>query len=444
MARRHFMMIFFSSCLLLAALPAWAGDGLQLQAMSKEDNLESTVLHLTFSSMPVHRVETSGQRIDMMFADTDVSSALTSLPEGGPILHLLLAKKNQELIISILLAQIPQSVKVLTSGNSKELRIRMVWLGRSNAPQPAITGGQPGTPQTNAQGSALKLAIRSRYGDDWKRFFADYSTPLTWHVPMTYDYPAFEVPACAHPAQGSPLAGVCQERSAGHWPQVLKLVAGIEGDKVAAAERPSFLLLYTEALVRNGRSDFANDLYRQAQKGDGAAPVLEAFRELFAALQARAGHPYAAASILEVPAGQSRTLQPPPLSAVVLKAELLLDTQRPQQALTLLNQVDEARSNDRIHLLIADALAALGHYREAGTLYSAWLTHHPVTEMDGFSLAWLGMSSDFADDWQLAEKAFQQLAAANVGPEIQALALYAVGRMAPTATHRPAIPLIPK
>ncbi|PLX80199.1 MAG: hypothetical protein C0614_07360, partial [Desulfuromonas sp.] len=86
---------------------ALAAAGPLLDRMTKKDSLTSSHIILEFSTMPEYRIQPSGQRIDLFFSNASAAPNLHLLAEDDKIVKVLMARSSKELMVSLLLRQIP-------------------------------------------------------------------------------------------------------------------------------------------------------------------------------------------------------------------------------------------------------------------------------------------------------------------------------------------------
>jgi tetratricopeptide (TPR) repeat protein len=320
--------IFTLLWMVVLLLPAEARGLVQLKGMTKKDDLAGTVVRFEFSNTPVYRVAGSGQRIDLFFSNTTVLPDLPLLREDGRIIKMLLAQSREELMVSLLLRQIPARVTATTEKTSATVQLELFWQeGRDE--RPAIAFRISGLPTPQEHAAVAAPGPPSKYSGQWRQFFDTYQSPFKIKAPLVYSMP--KLPSPAKNLFPPELAEQLVKIGRGDWSGVVLDEPSSSGP---SREAP-FRLLQAEGLL-------GQDHPREALK------ILEDFRpdELPGELQPRAdylhslalaksGKPYRAKSRLKtLTASPTCDLYP---HALLLMSELALATGEPQQALEALD-----------------------------------------------------------------------------------------------------------
>lgn len=190
-----FMVLQRSAIILLlllagSALHCRAAVTHRLQNLAKVDDFDQTRIVFDFSELPEFHLETSGQRVDLLLRSTDIASSLNVLPEDDKVVKVLLARKTDELLVSILLHQIPARVASIKSPATKQLTLDIRWAADA-AKRPAIAfqlNGMP-TPHKTLKSVATPQQS-SAYAGRWKDFFRTFHTPPELHIALRHTIPA--------------------------------------------------------------------------------------------------------------------------------------------------------------------------------------------------------------------------------------------------------------
>lgn len=170
-----------------SVLPARAADSYTLHNLVKFDVFDQSRIVFDFSDLPEFRLETSGQRIDLLFSNTDVSSNLQVLPEDDKIVKVLLARKPNELLVSILLHKIPTRVTTIKTPSSKQIALNINW-ATDGARRPAVAFQLSGMPSAHATLKNISTPqFTSKYTGQWQDFSKQSMRYLRFRCP--YDIP---------------------------------------------------------------------------------------------------------------------------------------------------------------------------------------------------------------------------------------------------------------
>jgi TolA-binding protein len=374
---------------------AWGVEHPILRHMIKQDTLASTRFILDCTSTPRYQLTTSGQRVDLLLNSASVAPSLRLLPEDDKIVKVLLAKRQEELLVSFLLRQIPDRVTVSRARNATALHIDIFWPQNDSA-RPAIAFRISGMPTPKDSGTTASITNTSRFSRQWEKFFRDY---MSW--------PVLDIsPKLSRP----PLPTLSGKNSA-----------------TAAGQR----LQQAEALIGNGQAAEAATLL-EADTADSLPTELQArFLYLKSLALADSGAPFRAQAVLamaEKTFAADKALRP---FALLLTAELTLAGKRPEQAMRHLTRKDitwPRQLRSLRNLRRADAAAAAGQataayraYKRLGKLPKA-LTGQP------YSLYHAARACIENKAYAPAEQLFRQLAACSPNQDMASEALVAAAQ----------------
>lgn len=417
------MRILLWFMLLFGALtaPALAAADSRLQRVSKQEDPLVTRMLLDFSTLPSHRLKVSGQRVDLFLAATSSDAALSELPEGGSVIKILLGHRNQELMVSFLLANAPKDVRLERDPNRRQLTLVISW-GRTPEVRPVIARSLP-APRPS-----------SRFSGRWQEFFREYPVPL--EIPLALRPSLVGVPYLKyHPLGDDADAALLREAiglsSQGEWTKALAGFSKVNQAALQGPDREAQLLFLAEALVRNGRFTTARPLLNDYLLRYPDSPLVVRARFLLCVVLAGGAEPYQALARLDEFAlaggGWPASYQGP---LTLLRAELELLTARPAQALQRLDRlpVQAPALEARRQLRRADALAASGRFAEALDLYRRWAEQPELWLEQPGSLARFAEALHTGGDWLGAAARYQQLTEQLLGDPLQPLASFGAAR----------------
>ena len=378
------MRILITTLILLSVLacPVAAATPTQLLRIDKAEETTSTRLSLDFSALPEHRLEVSGQRVDLFLSDTEAAS-LPAPPEDGKVLKVLLARQGRLLMVSFLLRTAPASVKVLTDPGNRRLLLHLDW-GSGRAPARLAISRNPPRLASLKGGQVVKNILEGEdFSASWRRFCEEYETPLGVAAPVRYSLPPLPLlvfsPATTG-AVGARLAEGVEALSSGSWTRALTLFDGVPPRELTGVDREAHALLHGETLLRLGETGRAQTVLDNFLNAFPDSALRSRALYLFGYLRALRGEPYDSGFLLG-------NLQETAKDAVyyrqlglLLRAEVELATERPKAALATLDQEQLAaqlvpyggRSRADALFDLGDTAAALEHYRALNPQIKAW------------------------------------------------------------------------
>lgn len=179
-----FILLFFLSI----TLTARAEEKATLNLIEKEENPNYTRIFFSFSDLPEFTAEHSGQRVDLLLEDVQVSSTLHNLPEDEKVVKILLAQKHQELLASLLLRRPPKEVVTRSEPGSNRIVMDIYWEGDSGT-RPSVAFRIAGMPARKAGRRASQFQQASPWKDRWYEFFRYYRSDWTLDLPLNFTLP---------------------------------------------------------------------------------------------------------------------------------------------------------------------------------------------------------------------------------------------------------------
>lgn len=367
------ILILIIGILIQTVFASAADARVQLREITKQEGLDTTRLALRFSQVPVYRLETSGQRVDLFLSDTEGDSSLTSLPEDGKVVRILLGQQEQLLLTSFLLRTVPENVKVLTSKGSDELVLELYWGDHRSPARLAIASKLRGVPTVQADGTTIRLGEGTGYREEWRQFFSGFETPLVVPLPLQYTLPPLPLvlyQPLTDGAAGAELLAGLEESQAGRWDAALVIFKRIPVDQLQGVDREAFEVFYGEALVRSNNSPLAKGVLERFLESYPDSVLRGRVRYLLGYVCALSGHPYEAAyqlSLLNKEAGEKEYYRQ---IGGLMQAEIDLATGQPEKSIETLETSVFPQSVAGIRTRrLADAFAAVGRSSDALRLY---------------------------------------------------------------------------
>ncbi len=402
-------VLFLSICCLLFPLLASAAET-TLLGFSKGGGIASTQLVLEFSALPVYRMSTSGQRLDLLLSKTTAATTLGRLPEDDVIVKVLLAQKGQDLMVSFLLRRPP--TRAQATAVQDRLTIDLTWDKGQGVARPAIAFSVPGLPGTRPNGATAVLETRSAYAGRWAEFFREYRSPLEIAVPLRHQLPS--LPDYPFRLAGGELGTTLETLARGaDWGKTLSALRALAPKVPPGGEGEAhFLALQAEVLIRTGALPQAKELLTRLLAG----PLPPALNERLSYLQAFAlaagGRADLARSVLGSPAAKLGANGPLRSYRALLYVELALAAGDARRALAALDADDLSWPEglrSRRERRRADALAHSGQTESALALYRPLLD--PSTELAAcaFSLNQAAKAFAAAGDQRAAQRLYAML-----------------------------------
>ncbi|MEA3545969.1 MAG: tetratricopeptide repeat protein, partial [Thermodesulfobacteriota bacterium] len=253
--------------LMSVTMTVQGAEPITLLDMQKQENPDSTRMTFHFSSLPKFTTEHSGQRVDLLLSQVQLSSGLRSLPEDERIVKILLAEKKQELLVSILLRRHPG--QVITKSEQTPARIIMdFYWGSSDTIRPAIAFKIANMPPRKAGRRANRLQQESHWEDRWDEFFRDYRTYWELKLPVSFTLP--QLPALMTDVE-SPLWPLQQHADNNMFLSLIQTAVSLSG--LDQQQRYLRDLLLTEAQLRTGATESAIARLDSLRRNEGTNQV---------------------------------------------------------------------------------------------------------------------------------------------------------------------------
>lgn len=405
------------------AQQALAGNAPLLTRMAKEDNLVSSRIKLEFSTFPAYRIEPSGQRIDLFFSGVSAATNLHLLPEDDKIVKILVAKSSKELMVSLLLRQVPANISTTEVNATATIELELFWQQAGGA-RPAVAFRISGLPSRQALTSSSQPLAQSPFSGHWHTFFSEYLPPLFLDLPLKVSLPS--LPRHGFEGTSAPFAAVLDDL-ANADPQ--GAVSRLQEIPVADLNQQGLLskqILQAEALLRNGSINPALGILEKLPRQQLSLP-----------LQQRAGYLHNLALVLaEDPYGAKAwhadlekllANSPYRYAFQLLQAEIALQDGNGKLALTRLLQRN-SRWPENLHPIrqqrIADARVASGQSKAALPYFRQQMQGSGLPTDDHFSFQQAARAFYENRQWETAHQLYQQLAVLLPEADATSQALY--------------------
>ena len=421
------LVLLFLLFFLSMSMTVRAAETITLKSMVKEENPAFTRLTLTFSTLPQFSSEHSGQRVDLLLSDVELDPALRQLPEDERIVKILLAKKQQDLLLSILLRRLPQQIVTESKQNPARIVMDIYWSGGDTAARPAVAFRITDMPPRKAGRRAARYQQESPWKDRWDDFFRDYRTYWKLDLPLTFTLPP--QPPLVSDKQ-SPLWPLQEHANNNMFLSLIQQAAalrGLEPQQVYLRD-----IFASEAQLRTGAKEAALarlDSLRREEEGSERSRV----EYLTAYGQALDGQPLVAQlTLLQLLAdiGEDDPFLP---LAHFLFAETALATGQDKVALEHLQTKGitwPASLVVPVELRIADAKAGLGKLDEAVAAYRDLVDEPGLFDFYRFSSNRAGFSAFKNKNYKFASEIYRQMVTPLVEAPGDDLLLFAAGSAA--------------
>jgi len=394
-----FLLLFFLSL----ALPAKAAT--TVIGIQKQEDPSRTRLTIILSQQTDFSVDSSGQRIDLLLEDATSDSTLRTLPEDGTVVRMTLIRRQNDLVVSLLMRRTPQHVSAEALENPARIVMDITWVGDDSA-RPGIAFRITDVPPRRGGPAALRLQQQSPWDGNWLEFFRDYRSDWNIRIPKRLTPPPLLDSITDTDSALLPLQKLADE---GMFLSLLQSGMALQG--LGDEERRQRDLLMADAYLRTG--SYAAGLARL-----GALSELTAEQQIrvdYLTAWAEAARDNAIEALLHLQISLTTLAVEHPLAAStrLLHAEAALAASQHQLALELLSDdslvwPDYLDTPRRIRR--ADALAGLGERDRALDAYRELADESSLCEFY-FSSCQRGAHLAFQrQDFELSRRLYQPLA----------------------------------
>ncbi|WP_305045789.1 tetratricopeptide repeat protein [Geoalkalibacter sp.] len=360
---------------LLAASAAWGQtSGALVTALTKEGAPGVVRLVFDVSAPTAPQVSVSGQRVDLTLGGAALGANVRNPVEDADLIRVLFISRRGDLVASALFRRPPQRAEASYDRARKQVVLQVFWDEAQGAGRVAILPRAAGTVRAQADGLSSLRTRRSAYADDWRRFFAEYETPLRFELLPRFSLPSLEPVSAVAPQAGDEtsrrLEAALGAGLRGDWAKALTELGPLLPLPLEGAPRETLQVLYGEALLRSGATAAGRDQLRDFVERHPGGKLEARARYLCAYAQAVTGDPYGAAFQLS----QARLVLTPgdalSPNLDLLDGEIQLSLGRDAQTLRLLDELSLPGAMDDLRQLArAGALVGLGRHAEALVLF---------------------------------------------------------------------------
>lgn len=344
-----FLLLFFLS----VAVPVRAET--LLLGVQKQEDPSRTRLTFLVSAVTGFKVDSSGQRVELTIEGATAGATLGRLSEDGTLVRMTLIRKQQDLVVSLLLRRTPHQITSESYDNPARIVMDIDWHGE-DAVRPGVAFRVSDMPPRRAGAAATAYQQQSPWEGRWQEFFSDYRSDWNIRIPLQFTPPPPLEPVVD---EQSPLIHLQRHADQKMYLSLLKSAAELRN--LENSDRYLRDLMMADAFLRTG--SFASGLARleslQTQKGAHQIRVdyLTAWGE------AAGGNPIGALLHLQMTLAEPAPTDPLAAAVSLIYAEAALATAQYQQALDKLTDVTitwpaELKTARRIRT--ADARAGLG------------------------------------------------------------------------------------
>lgn len=407
--------------LFCSVLSLSAADKPTLLGLEKQEGLSSTRISLTFDRLPEFSSEHSGQRLDILVNKSKVSDGLLRLPEDETVVKILLAKKNGDLLISLLLRRPPKQVVSKSQDSPARINFDLYW-DSARGSRPAVAFRIEGIPGRKGGRKVRDERQFPPWHQSWRELFKADLTP--WKLDPE---PRFSLPDLPPLAVENPTAALKQRfdlAAEKRWLSLLRFLPQMP--PVAEDEKLVEKLLLIEGLLRTGGSEAADQRLRKLEDLEG--PYRTRVDYLTDFTLGATGQAYAAYLKLSE---QLKTLaadDPYYPLMTLLTAETALASGNDKDAARLLDNKDIRWSETMQQLVLmrrGDAAVGLKSYPEALTEYRKLQNSTAVFEHYPHSRARAARAAFNVGEYRLAASFYKELAGQLVEKPQEALAYFA-------------------
>lgn len=416
---------YILSCLLFLGLAqhATAGTASLLNRMTKKDSLASSQVLLDFSTLPKYRIEPSGQRIDLFFSDASAAPTLHLLPEDDKIVKILLARSQKELMVSLLLRQVPANVTISAAQATATVELEIFWQ-KAGGSRPAIAFRISGLPSRQAGTSTSLSLLKSSYSGQWDKLFKDYRTPLLMDLPLNVSRPI--LPRSGFEDAAAPFAAVLQAIEDLNAQEALTRLNNILATELSPAGLLNKHLLHAELLLRSDSAQRGLAILEWLPQEQLSLELQQRARYLHNLALALTGDHFGA-EFWHAEVEKLLADGPYRYHFRLLQAETNLANSEAEAALKKLlwkNSTWPKQLHGIRQLRIADAQVQTGQSREALQHYRTLETSGGIPAHCTFSLVQAARAFFENKQWPKAHDFYQQLANLVPGAEATSQALY--------------------
>ncbi len=419
------LLLFLLLFLMSITMTVQAADPITLLEIQKQEKPDYTRIILKFSASPEFSSEDSGERVDLLLSNVQLSPELHNLPEGEKIVDILLAKKPQGLLVSVLLRRPPQKIITKAKQDAPWVVVDIFWDMNASV-RPAVAFKIAKMPPRKAGKRAARFQRQSPWTGHWDKFFREYRT--YWKLELPLNYTLSRLPLLIKDKK-SPLWSLQQHANNNMYLSLIQTATGL--DHLSPQQIYLRDVLVAEAQLWTGAIEAGVARLDALRREEGSEQARVEYLTAYG--QALAGQPLVAQLTLQqlLP----KLSESHPLLPLVhfLFAETALSAGQNQRALEHL-QITGLSWPDSLlvplEMRVADAHAGLGDLDEAIAVYRGLAEEPGLFTYYRFSLNRAAFSAFKNNNYKLASTLYRKL----VDPLIEGfgddLLLFAAGSSA--------------
>ncbi|MCW8858659.1 MAG: hypothetical protein OQK97_03015 [Deltaproteobacteria bacterium] len=416
-----FILLFFLSI----TMTAKAAESITLNSMQKQESPSSTRIIFNFPALPKFTTEHSGQRVDLLLDDVQLSPSLHQLPEDETVVKILLTEKPQQLMVSLLLRRAPKQVVTESQVDPSRLVMDIYWEADEGA-RPSVAFRIADMPPKKAGRRAAQFQRESPWEGHWNEFFHDYRSYWKLQLPVNFTLP--ELPALIIDEQ-SPLWPLQQHADEKMFLSLLQTATALTD----LDEQQRYLrdVLVAEAQLRTGDKEAGSARLERLMVLDGSEQMRVDYLTAYA--EALEEQPLVAQIKLQQLLPQLQDNHPLLPLVQLLIAETALASNMDAVALQHLEDPATVWPDNLqpvVDLRRADALAGAGSLDQALSIYQGLEKEPGLFEFYRFSCNRAAFSAFKQQNYQLATIFYRKLVEIVKDEPGEDLILFAVGASA--------------
>ena len=412
-----------------------------LRQVSQTDEAGRMQIFLRFAKLPEYRLENTGKRVDLVVDDTIIGKDFSLLPGDEKMVHMVMRRQPDSLLLSFYFRYPPQRVTVKKINETSSLMVNVLLGNALSAAYPDLATRLGGLTQLHRKEIDYTNPIyATEYGTEWKLFIRNYELPVTIRPQPVYTMPAFPIAASLDSSAGTIETWLGTENLAlmksRNW-QALgnRIKEGLENEE-NEEYRKLLLLSYAECLVRMEEYEEPYKLLQQIALTYPDTDLALGADILFVYVLARHEDPYLAT--LEVEKLEKRLEAGSLLTAslYIFHAELALETDRWNMADQILKRGDVGYPG---HLELVRLLRQADTYYASGDTIKALLAYEKINRRSEtmikdhpLSLSWYGDTLYIHQRYEPAKQFYADLVKQLNGSSLQPLAMF---RLAMSRLH---------
>jgi tetratricopeptide (TPR) repeat protein len=245
-------------CLTLQT-PAFSAQTTYLEGIACKPGPTLSRVALQLSTTTPFKIDTSGQRVDILLQNSDLTESFIHLPENEDVIKTLIVNDRKNLVVSLLLRRLPENVSASFNATTAEITLDIRW-GKLPAIRPGIALNLPGGPAI-AENGALRLNSRKEsaaYQGNWRDFFHDFHSPLRIEADLPISIP--QLPRVTGAGESASLTEFRGRAEREDWTGVLGLWTALPSASKQSQPDAEQVFLAAKAAIMTGQPGLAEAL----------------------------------------------------------------------------------------------------------------------------------------------------------------------------------------